>query len=248
MREKERIDIEMVKRNIVNSREKARSMIMAGMVTVNGQKVFKPSYEVSPLDKIELLEKPKYVSRGGIKLEGAIEGFNIDVKNKVCLDVGASTGGFTDCLLQKGAKLVYSIDVGYGQIEYSLRNNPKVIVYEKLNARYIDILVKEGKITFKEEIEIVVMDVSFISLTKIILPVSRVVSDRAIYIALIKPQFELEPKYVSKGGIVKEEYQKIAINKVKTFVEENGFKVKGILPSKIKGSDGNQEYFIYFHK
>ncbi|MFN4245609.1 MAG: TlyA family RNA methyltransferase [Brevinematia bacterium] len=245
---KERLDIEMVKRSIVSSREKARSLVMAGMVMVNGQKIFKPSHKVSYQDVIELVEKPKYVSRGGFKLEGAIEGFNLDVCDKVCLDVGASTGGFTDCLIQKGARLVYSIDVGYGQIDYSLRNNPKVVVYEKINARYIDKFVDEGKVRFEEKIEIVVVDVSFISLTKIILPVSRVVSSDAKFLVLVKPQFEVEPKYVGKGGIVREEYQQIAVEKIKNFVAENGFKVEGVLPSKIKGMDGNQEYFLYFYK
>lgn len=245
---KERLDVAIVNRGLIESRESAKRMIMAGMVLVNGQKIFKPSYEIKPEDKIEFVEKPKYVSRGGLKLEGALEDFEVDVNGKVCLDVGASTGGFTDCLIKKGAKLVYAIDVGYGQLDASIRNNPKVISYEKINARYLDKLVEEGKIKFNQSIEIVVMDVSFISVEKIILPVSRVVSNDAKFIVLIKPQFELEPKYVGKGGIVKNEYHTIAIEKIKKFVESNGFNVIDITSSRLKGADGNQEYFIYFCK
>ncbi|MEN2997993.1 MAG: TlyA family RNA methyltransferase [Brevinematia bacterium] len=245
-RRKERLDIVMVSKGLVGSRESAKRMIMAGMVMVNGQKVLKPSQEVSESDVIEILEKPKYVSRGGFKLEGALEDFGIDVSGKVCLDVGASKGGFTDCLLQRGAKLVYAIDVGYGQLDVSLRSNPKVVLYEKTNARYIDKLVKEGKIKFSESVNIVVMDVSFISVRKIILPVAKVVSGKVEFLVLIKPQFELEPKYVGKGGIVDEKYHHLAIDAVKTFVESEGFKVIGVVPSRIKGMDGNQEYFIYF--
>lgn len=243
---KTRLDIELIQRGLVDSRELAKRLIMAGEVLVNNQKIFKPSYMVKEEDRIEIIEKPKYVSRGGIKLEGALKDFNVNVKDKICIDIGASTGGFTDCLLKSGAKLVYAIDVGYGQLDTSLRNNPNVIVYEKVNARYLDKFVEEGKIKINHNIELVVMDVSFISVVKIIPSVSKVVSDSAEFIVLIKPQFELEPKYISKGGIVKEEYHNLAIEKVKKFLESNGYKILNITPSKIKGSDGNQEYFIHF--
>lgn len=245
---KERLDNMLVKRGITSSREVAKRLIMAGMVLVNDQKVFKPSYQVKADDKIELLEKPKYVSRGGYKLEGAINDFKISVEGKVCMDVGASTGGFTDCLLQNKAKLVYAIDVGYGQIAQELRSNPRVIVYERINARYLDTLYEEGKIKFELLPELVVMDLSFISVTKVIIPVAKVTKEKTEFLVLIKPQFELEPKYVGKGGIVKEEYHNIAIQKVKTFLEDNNFEILGLSPSKLKGTDGNQEYFIYFIK
>lgn len=245
---KERLDVELVKRNLCNSREIAKKLILAGYVMVNDQRIQKASYQVTNQDRIELIQRPKYVSRGGLKLEGALDDFGISVFGKVCIDIGASTGGFTDCLLQRGAKLVYSVDVGYGQLDYSLRNNPKVVVYEKVNARYLDIFVSEGKVRFDEDIDLVVMDVSFISVTKVIQSVSAVVSKEAEFLVLIKPQFELEPKYVGKGGIVKEEYRGLAVENVKNFLNFNGFNILGITQSKIKGMDGNQEYFVYFKK
>jgi 23S rRNA (cytidine1920-2'-O)/16S rRNA (cytidine1409-2'-O)-methyltransferase len=245
---KKRLDLELMERGLVPSRELAKRLIMAGSVLVNGQKVFKPSTEVKSDDEITVLEKPKYVSRGGYKLEGAIKDFGINPEGKVCLDVGSSTGGFTDCLLKHGAKLVYAVDVGHGQLDYSLRNDPRVILYEGVNARYLDELVKKGEVKLSEDISLVVVDVSFISLTKIILPVSSVVAVGTEFLVLIKPQFELEPKFVGKGGIVREEYQHFAIEKVRNFIEENNFIVRGVEKSHIKGTDGNQEYFIYFIK
>jgi len=245
---KERLDLELVERGLVQSRELAKRLIMAGSVLVNGQKVFKPSIEVKSDDEITILEKPKYVSRGGYKLEGAIKDFGVNPEGKVCLDIGSSTGGFTDCLLKHGAKLIYAVDVGHGQLDYSLRNDSRVILYEGFNARYLDELVTKGEVKLSEDISLVVMDVSFISLTKIILPVSNVVSVGTEFLVLIKPQFELEPKFVGKGGIVKEEYHNLAIEKVRNFLVENDFVVRGIEKSHIKGTDGNQEYFVYFIK
>lgn len=240
--------MELVERGLVQSRELAKRLIMAGSVLVNGQKVFKPSIEVKSDDEITILEKPKYVSRGGYKLEGAIKDFGVNPEGKVCLDIGSSTGGFTDCLLKHGAKLIYAVDVGHGQLDYSLRNDSRVILYEGFNARYLDELVTKGEVKLSEDISLVVMDVSFISLTKIILPVSNVVSVGTEFLVLIKPQFELEPKFVGKGGIVKEEYHNLAIEKVRNFLVENDFVVRGIEKSHIKGTDGNQEYFVYFIK
>jgi 23S rRNA (cytidine1920-2'-O)/16S rRNA (cytidine1409-2'-O)-methyltransferase len=245
---KERLDLELVERGLVQSRELAKRLIMAGSVLVNGQKVFKPSIEVKSDDEITILEKPKYVSRGGYKLEGAIKDFGVNPEGKVCLDIGSSTGGFTDCLLKHGAKLIYAVDVGHGQLDYSLRNDSRVILYEGFNARYLDELVTKGEVKLSEDISLVVMDVSFISLTKIILPVSNVVSVGTEFLVLIKPQFELEPKFVGKGGIVKEEYHNLAIEKVRNFLVENDFVVRGVEKSHIKGTDGNQEYFVYFIK
>jgi 23S rRNA (cytidine1920-2'-O)/16S rRNA (cytidine1409-2'-O)-methyltransferase len=245
---KKRLDLELMERGLVQSRELAKRLIMAGSVLVNGQKVFKPSTEVKSDDEITVLEKPKYVSRGGYKLEGAIKDFGINPESRVCLDVGSSTGGFTDCLLKHGAKLVYAVDVGHGQLDYSLRNDPRVILYEGVNARYLDELVKKGEVKLSEDISLVVVDVSFISLTKIILPVSNVVAVGTEFLVLVKPQFELEPKFVGKGGIVREEYHHLAIEKVRNFIEENNFIVRGVEKSHIKGTDGNQEYFIYFIK
>lgn len=240
--------MELVERGLVQSRELAKRLIMAGSVLVNGQKVFKPSIEVKSDDEITILEKPKYVSRGGYKLEGAIKDFGVNPEGKVCLDIGSSTGGFTDCLLKHGAKLIYAVDVGHGQLDYSLRNDSRVILYEGFNARYLDELVTKGEVKLSEDISLVVMDVSFISLTKIILPVSNVVSVGTEFLVLIKPQFELEPKFVGKGGIVKEEYHNLAIEKVRSFLVENDFVVRGVEKSHIKGTDGNQEYFVYFIK
>lgn len=245
---KKRLDLELMERGLVQSRELAKRLIMAGSVLVNGQKVFKPSTEVKSDDEITVLEKPKYVSRGGYKLEGAIKDFGINPESRVCLDVGSSTGGFTDCLLKHGAKLVYAVDVGHGQLDYSLRNDPRVILYEGVNARYLDELVKKGEVKLSEDISLVVVDVSFISLTKIILPVSNVVGVGTEFLVLIKPQFELEPKFVVKGGIVREEYHHLAIEKLRNFIEENNFIVRDVEKSHIRGTDGNQEYFIYFIK
>ncbi|MGB9620886.1 MAG: TlyA family RNA methyltransferase [Brevinematia bacterium] len=245
---RERLDVELVKRGLCSTRELAKRLIMEGAVLVNGQKVQKPSHEVKDGDRIELVDKPKYVSRGGLKLEGAIEDFSVSVEGKVCLDVGASTGGFTDCLLQKGAKMVYAVDVGFGQLDYSLRTNPNVVVYEKVNARYLDKFVSEGKIKFEEDIDLVVMDVSFISVTKVIPSVSNVVREGSEFLVLVKPQFELEPKYIGRGGIVKEGYENLAVERIVDFLSVSRFKVIGISKSKVKGMDGNQEYFVYFKK
>ncbi|MCX8029467.1 MAG: TlyA family RNA methyltransferase [Brevinematales bacterium] len=243
---KERLDVAMVNRGIVPSRELAKRMIMAGIIKVNGEKVYKPSYEVKQSDIIEEIEKPRYVSRGGYKLEGALEEFKIDVKDKVCLDVGVSTGGFTDCLLQRGAKFVYGVDVGIGQIDSKIRTDPRVKVYEKINARYLDKFVEEGKVFFDYRIDLVVMDLSFISLEKVIPSVFNVVGKEVEFVVLIKPQFELEPRYIGKYGIAKEEYHHLALEKIECFIKNKGFNVIGITKSKLKGTDGNQEYFIYF--
>ncbi len=261
---KERLDKLLVEKGLVESRQKAQSLIMAGNVFVNGEKILKPSTLVDKNAKIEIKENLKYVSRGGLKLEGALKDFNINVKDKICLDVGASTGGFTDALLKHGAKKVFSIDVGKNQLHYSLRNNKKVSFIEEFNVRYIDDkdyieIFLEKKKKYKEalkellenkgNIDFLVMDVSFISVTKLLDKVLPFLKKGGEFLILVKPQFELNYKTVSKyKGVIKDEKeQKKALEKVKNFLLSLPFSIDilGETKSKIKGQDGNQEYFIW---
>lgn len=184
-----------------------------------------------------------YVSRGGIKLEHALKEFKIDVSGKTCLDVGASTGGFTDCLLQHGAAKVYAVDVGYGILAWKLRKDPRVVVVERTNARYLD----KSRVT--GHVSTVTMDVSFISLSKIFPAVYNLLEDHGEVVALIKPQFEAKREEVERGGIVRDEaVRKRVVEKVKKEAEAAGFTVKGVTPSPIEGADGNVEYFIHLEK
>ena len=258
-----RLDKLLVENKLCESRQKAQALIMAGNVLVNGQKVFKPSTLVEKNSKIELVENLKYVSRGGLKLEGAFQNWNIDVKDKICLDVGASTGGFTDCLLKFGASLVFAIDVGKNQLHYSLRNNPKVFFIEEFNVKYIlnkdyieNFLKEKPKyknslkklLEYKGKIDFLVMDVSFISVRKLLDKVLKFLKKEGEFLILVKPQFELSYNIVSRyKGIIKDEnLQKEAIKKVKNYLESLGFvKIFDISKSKIKGQDGNQEYFLW---
>ena len=239
--QKLRIDQLLVKKGIVESREKAKAMIMAGAVFVNGRKVDKPGTKVLESSEIYLKEIfPKYVSRGGLKLEAALREFQIDVSGKTFLDVGASTGGFTDCLLKHGAKRVIAVDVGYGQMHFRLRNDPRVRLLEKTNIRY---LTPEK---LNEEIDGAVIDVSFISLKLVIPPVSRLLKEHAIILALIKPQFEAGRKQVGKGGIVRDpQVHRKVIEEIAQFCRDRNWTVKGCIPSPILGSKGNKEFFIY---
>ena len=237
---KKRLDELLVEKNLIESRNKAQGIILSGLVYVNNQKIDKPGKRFS--DDVEILVKslPKFVSRGGLKLEHAIKNFKINVKDKICMDIGASTGGFTDCLLQFGAKKVYSIDVGYGQLHYSLRNNPKVINIERCNFRYIE----RDKI--KDKIDICTIDVSFISLKLIIPKCIEFLKDRGSIIALIKPQFEAGKNEVEKGGIIKspEKHKKI-LNNLKEFFINTRLKIEGLIESPILGQKGNKEFLIY---
>ena len=234
-----RLDKFLFEKGYVPSREKAQAVIMAGQVLINGRVVDKPSYKVKGDEKIEVKSLPKYVSRGGEKLEWAIKKFNIDLKGKVALDVGSSTGGFTDCMLQHGAKKVYAVDVGKGQLDYKLRNDRRVILYEETDARELT----EKHIP--EKVDIITCDVSFISSTKVLPNVFKFLKEDGILLVLVKPQFELCPKKVKKGIVREREHKKEAIEKVVKFLKENGFKILGITKSRPKGSKGNEEFFVY---
>ena len=242
MSKKERLDKLLVEKGLVESREKAQRLIMAGVVFVNNQKVDKPGTKVKTDANIYIKEKEKYVSRGGYKLERGINVFKPDIKDKICLDIGASTGGFTDCLLQHGAKKVYAVDVGTNQLHEKLKNSPAVISLEKTNARYLT----EKEIP--EKIDFVVSDVSFISILKILPNICELLKDRAEGIILIKPQFELSKNEV-KGGVVKDEklHQK-AIRKVIDGLEKSCYCVKDLDFSETWGPEGNIEFLAFIEK
>ena len=241
---KKRIDVLLFEKGLAPSREKAKTMIMAGIVYVNNQKFDKPGDTVDEDAQIEVRGSTlKYVSRGGLKLEKAMQLFPITLDGKVCMDVGASTGGFTDCMLQNGASRVYSVDVGYGQLAWQLRQDPRVVNLERTNARY---LTREQ---VPEEIEFFSVDVSFISL-KIILPAVRpLLKDGGEAVCLIKPQFEAGREKVGKKGVVRD--KKVHEEVVKTicdFALENGYSVLGLTFSPVKGPEGNIEYLVYLRK
>ncbi|MDO5014345.1 MAG: TlyA family RNA methyltransferase [Clostridia bacterium] len=244
MKNKYRLDKYLTENMNIQSGEKSRALIMEGKVFVNGNKALKAGMSVSVEDKIEIRgETLKYVSRGGLKLEKAIDSFKIDLTDKICMDIGASTGGFTDCMLQNGAKKVYSIDVGYGQLDWSLRNNEKVVVLERQNFRY---LTKEQ---CKDEIDFASVDVSFISL-KIIIPVlMNFLKDGGHTVCLIKPQFEAGRDKVGKNGVVRDSNTHIeVIKQIYDFCQKSGLAVLGLEYSPIKGPKGNIEYLIYLKK
>ena len=240
MAEKERIDILLVEKGLIESREKAKAVIMSGQVYVNSQKVDKAGEKVDIAAEIEVREGLRYVSRGGLKLEKAIKTFDIDLNGKVCLDIGASTGGFTDCMLQNGANKVYSIDVGYGQLAWTLRQDSRVVSMERTNIRY----VKSEDLS--EQADFASIDVSFISLSKVLRPAKDLLNESAELICLIKPQFEAGREKVGKKGVVRDpEVHKEVIENVISFAEEYGFFLKGLDFSPIKGPEGNIEYLAY---
>jgi 23S rRNA (cytidine1920-2'-O)/16S rRNA (cytidine1409-2'-O)-methyltransferase len=243
-----RLDKLLLDRGIVPSRERAQALILAGKLLVNGQKVDKPGTAVDPASEIRLLgDDLKYVSRGGLKLEGALEHWGIVVAGKICLDVGASTGGFTDCLLQQGAARVIAIDTGHGQIAFKLRQDPRVRLLEKTNARH---LTREQ---VGDEVHLTVMDVSFISATLVLPAVISAAfpedtKERAgrDLIVLVKPQFEAGRQYVGKGGIVRDpEVQQQAVEKVRQAATELGSKSTEVIESPILGAEGNREFLLY---
>ncbi len=244
MKEKIRLDVALFERGFVDSREKGKAMIMAGLVYVNGQKETKAGSSVKTEDCIELRgEKMPYVSRGGYKLAKAVTEFGLKLDECICMDIGASTGGFTDCMLMNGASKVYSIDVGYGQLAWKLRNDSRVINMERTNFRY----VTREQIT--DEIDFASVDVSFISL-RLIIPVMRQllkVGGRAV--CLIKPQFEAGKEKIGKNGVVREiETHYEVVKMIYDFVLENGFNVLNLDFSPIKGPQGNIEYLIFIEK
>ena len=237
---KKRLDTVLVERGLAETRAKARAVIMAGDVYVDGVKTDKAGALVKEGSEVAVRDTSlKYVSRGGLKLEAALKEFGIDPAGKTAVDIGASTGGFTDCLLKSGAEKVYAIDVGYGQLDWKLRQDPRVMVREKLNARYI----KPEDIG--EPADIVVIDVSFISLTMIIPPALALLKPGGVLIALIKPQFEVGKGEVGKGGIVRDESKhREVVDKITEFVKSLGVGVLGVIPSPIEGAEGNKEFLI----
>lgn len=239
-----RLDQLLVNRKLAESREKAKAVIMAGAVLVNDRMVDKPGYSVSENAEIVLKKDPvPYVSRGGLKLEAALDYFKVDVQGLVMLDIGASTGGFTDCLLKRGAEKVIAVDVGYGQIHWKLRMDQRVLVMEKTNARY---LVPEH---MNDDVDGAVIDVSFISLKIIIPPVSLLLKDNSFIMALIKPQFEAGKEQVGKGGVIRDTgVREKIVRDTEEFCRREGWTVSGVIPSPILGPKGNQEYLIFLHR
>src|SRR5207302_3480016 len=240
---RERIDKILVDRGLVDSRTKAQSLVMAGAVLVDEQRVNKSSEVFESNTKIRIKEDAasRYVSRGGLKLEAALREFNIDVRGLLCLDVGASTGGFTDCLLQHGAREVLALDVGHNQVDWKIRNDPRVDVREGVNARYL----QPGD--FPQKFDLATMDVSFISLTKILPAVAAVLTETGRIIALIKPQFEVGKGEVGKGGIVKDpaQHQRV-ISEVNAAAQSIGLRVDGLIESPIRGAEGNLEFLALY--
>jgi 23S rRNA (cytidine1920-2'-O)/16S rRNA (cytidine1409-2'-O)-methyltransferase len=234
-----RLDVLVVARGLAESREKARALILAGQVLVNNQKADKAGANVPSDASVELLSQPRYVGRGGLKLEAALDHFEITVPGKVCLDIGSSTGGFTDCLLQRGAARVYAIDAGTGQLDWKLRNDPRVIVHEQTNARHL------SREQVPEPVDLAVCDVSFISITMILPAIANLLATHAELVILVKPQFELERHQVGKGGIVRDPaLHQAACRRVEQSVQALGFQAQ-IIPSPVLGAEGNQEFLLH---
>ena len=238
---KERLDIILVNKGLATSREKAKAMIMEGIVYVNGQKEDKAGTMFDIEAPVEVRGQTlRYVSRGGLKLEKSMEQFDLDLTDLVCMDVGASTGGFTDCMLQNGARKVYAIDVGRGQLDWKLRNDPRVVCMEKTNIRYVTPEHIEEAPAF------VSIDVSFISLTKVLGPVKALLQDDGQVVCLVKPQFEAGREKVGKKGVVREpEVHEEVIHKVIAWAMELGFEILHLDYSPIKGPEGNIEYLLH---
>lgn len=233
-----RLDQLLVNRGLVESRERAQALILAGSVRVAGQRSDKPGRTIAADAQVELTERLRFVSRGGLKLEAALDHFQIAVTGQICLDVGASTGGFTDCLLQRGAARVYAIDVGHGQLDWSLRNDPRVVVREHVNARY---LKSED---FPEPFALAVCDVSFISATMLLPAIAPLLLPSGEMVILVKPQFEAGRGEVGKGGIVRDpEVHRTACARVASAAESLGFRT-ALIDSPIQGAEGNQEFLL----
>jgi 23S rRNA (cytidine1920-2'-O)/16S rRNA (cytidine1409-2'-O)-methyltransferase len=236
---KQRLDRLLVERGMVESREKAQALIMAGAVLVDGQKALKPGHSIDTASGIEITGKAPYVSRGGIKLAAALDQFGIDAAGRVCLDVGSSTGGFTDCLLQRGAARVHAVDVGAGQLDWKLRNDARVVVHEGINARHLRFE------DIGEFVDLATFDVSFISVTLILPAVIPILRPEGRMVILIKPQFEVGKGQVGKGGIVRSpELHREACVRVESAVKSLGFETS-IMESPITGAEGNHEFLLY---
>ena len=238
--QKNRLDQYLLQNNLCSTREKAKNLIIAGCVTVNNQVICKPSYIIKDSDTVVVQElSQKFVSRGGEKLKKALDFFHVDVNGKVALDLGSSTGGFVDCLLQYGARKVYAVDVGYGQLDYSLRINPNVIVMERRNARYLT------KADFTEKIDIITSDLSFISIIKVMQTIVGIIDYPCNAILLIKPQFEAEKFQHKKGVVTNPKYHNEILLKVIKQLQSIGIVVYGLTYSPIKGPKGNIEFLLY---
>ena len=237
-----RLDTMLVERGLAESHERAQRVIGAGEVRVNGQRIIKPSHECRADDGIEVIGAPAFVGRGGDKLSAALEHFDLEVRDATCLDVGSSTGGFTDCLLQSGADRVYAVDVGRGQLHWRLRNDDRVVCMEGINARYLQ------PDQFPCRFDCIVIDVAFISLTRILPAVRDLLKPEAALLTLIKPQFEAERNKVERGGVVRDElvHQEV-IEKIRKFGTASvGLEWCGVVPSALKGPAGNIEFFAYW--
>ncbi len=241
--QKKRLDLLLVERGLAESRQKAQAMILAGEVSVNGAKEQKAGAQINEAARIEVASRlQKYASRGGLKLEGALADFSVNPTGAICLDLGSSTGGFTDCLLQTGAARVYAVDVNTGQLAWKLQQDPRIIRIRR-NARELQTA------DIPEPIDLVVADVSFISVTKVLGPAIAVAEPGAVFLILIKPQFELRREDVGPGGIVKDEsLHKKAIASVEQHAKSLGLQILGILPSRLTGAEGNQEFFLNARK
>ncbi len=239
---KKRLDLLVLSAGLAESREKAQRLIRAGQVTIDGHPQGKPGHQFPEESRIQIIMGERFVGRGGLKLEKACEAFDVNVSDLICVDVGSSTGGFTDCLLQRGAARVYCIDVGKGQLHWKLRNDPRVVVMEGVNARYLEGL--------PEEVDLAVIDVSFISLTKILPAVKTLLRRGGRVITLIKPQFEAGREQVRKGGVVKDpEARAAVVEKIRAFAEgELAMKRTGLCESPIKGPAGNVEFLAFWER
>ena len=241
--QKIRLDLLIVQRQLAPSRERAQALLLAGQVRVDGATMTKAGAQVSAEANIQIIgETLRYASRGGLKLEGALEDFGVTPQEKICLDVGSSTGGFTDCLLQNGAAKVYAVDVTIGQLDWKLRQDARVVTVER-NARYLE------SNHIGESVELVTMDVSFISADKVLPAIVPLAAPLADFLVLIKPQFELEKHEVGKGGIVRDPmlHQK-AIDRATKAAAETGLEIIAVKPSRITGTEGNQEFFLHARK
>jgi 23S rRNA (cytidine1920-2'-O)/16S rRNA (cytidine1409-2'-O)-methyltransferase len=236
---KVRLDVMLAERGLAESREKAQALVLAGEVLVNGVKARKPGQSVPAGADLQVMQRPLYVGRGGLKLEAAVDRFNIQVAGRVCLDVGSSTGGFTDCLLQRGAARVHTVDVGAGQLDWKLRTDSRVVLHERVNARYLryeDI---------GELVDLAVCDVSFISVTLILPALGPLLQPSAEMVILVKPQFEVGREQVGKGGIVRDpELHRSSCERIESAVRQMGYQTD-ILESPILGAEGNKEFLLY---
>jgi 23S rRNA (cytidine1920-2'-O)/16S rRNA (cytidine1409-2'-O)-methyltransferase len=239
MKTRQRLDAELVARGLVPSREKAQALILAGEVLINGQKAGKPGQAVGEDAHLEVLQPLRYVSRGGLKLEAALRAFHISPAEKICLDIGTSTGGFTDCLLQHGAARVHAVDTGAGQIDWKLRTDARVKLHEKTNARYLTLT------DIGEQVDIVVCDVSFISVTLLIPALLPIAKPEADWVILVKPQFEVGRHNVGSGGIVRDPaLQAQACHRVRAALESHSFSTN-LVESPLRGMEGNREFLLH---